>query len=116
MENQGLNTTTPTEVVEPYMSVIVTMSPIVTDSPSSERGKSESCEGILPDYYVPVFQDMLKVYGENAAIKVTAEYLSGSFVQFSQFFARTYKRTGGLFRRHRRPLRDLFQFDACSNV
>ena len=59
---------------------------------------------------------MLRVYGEDAAIKVTAEYLSDIFGWFSQFFARTCKITGGMFRRHCIPLRDLFQFDACADV
>ena len=59
---QGLNTTTPTEVLEPYMAVIDMMTPIATNDPSSERGKAKSREEIFPDYFIPAFQDMLKVY------------------------------------------------------
>ena len=63
-----------------------------------------------------MFQDTLKVYGENVAIKVTAEYLYGSFGRFLQLFARTRKRTGGLLRRHHRLLREILQCDECANV
>ena len=81
---------------------------IATDYMSSERGKAKSCEIIFPNYCIPEFQDILKVYGEHAAIKVTAEYLSGSFGKFSKFFARMCKRTRGLFRKRCRPLRDIY--------
>ena len=113
---QGLNKTAPTKVVKPSLAVIYMTTLIATNSPSSERGKSKSCEGIFPDYFIPAFQYMLAVYGEFEAIKVIAEYLSGSFGQFSQIFTRTCKITGGLFRRHHRPLRELFQCDACADV
>ena len=84
-EKQGLNTTTPTEVVKPSLAVIDTTTPNVTNYPISERGKVKSREVIFHDYFIPEFQDMLNVYGKNAAIKVTAEYLSGSFGRFHNY-------------------------------
>ena len=39
---QGLNKTTSIEVFEPSLAIIDTMTPIATNSPSSERGKAKS--------------------------------------------------------------------------
>ena len=113
---QVLNTTTPTKVVKLSLAVIDMKTLIEINSPSSERVKEKYCEVISPDYCIPEFQDMLKVYGENEVLKVTSEYLSVSFGRFSQFFAIMCKRTGGLFLRHHIPLRELFQIDACAYV
>ena len=112
---QGLNTIMPTELVEPSLAIIDMTTLVATDYPSSERGKEKSCEGISPDYCIPEFQDRLKVYGENVGIRVTAEYLSVSSGRFSQLFARTCTRTGGMICRNHRQLRDLFQCDACDD-